>query len=217
MASIGGHDLALGNAEFAAGISWRLNVSPRGSHSRAIEQIEVRLAAGIPYILALSRSHDPETFVAQAYAAVQKALDLLAIQEFERLTTPDAFLNYVHWWRENERVDLGLTCTVDVRAITSLTVEVRDGVTGEIKPPEPAPAPEWHPTFRYFRTSQTADDVFDSYRNLYLVLESIVSTHVLRDREPSIGGGDDGRDKPTRLGERQWLKVALRRLARRSI
>jgi hypothetical protein len=210
MASIGGLDLAIGNKEFAAGVSWRLNESPRGSHSRVIAQIEVRLAADIPYVVALARSHDPETFEAQAYAAVQKALDLLAIQEFERLTTPDAFLNFVHWWREDERVNLGIVRTVDVRAISSVSVEVRDSATGAVKPPDRAPAPEWHPTFRYFRTSQTADDVFDSYRNLYLALEAIVSTHVLTERTASARQREDGRGKPTHLGERRWLKVALR-------
>lgn len=47
---------------------------------------------------------------------------------------------------------------------------------GEEKVTPIEPEPTWHPSFRYFRLAQVSDEVFDAYRNLFLALESILST-----------------------------------------
>src|SRR5664279_4158410 len=52
--------------------------------------------------------------------------------------------------------------------------EVRDA-QGNIIPPPPR-STFWHESFRYYRLSQTTDDLFDAYRNVYLALESVLST-----------------------------------------
>jgi hypothetical protein len=62
--------------------------------------------------------------------------------------------------------------TIDVPPVT---VTVTDTAGRAV----PAPATEplaWHESFRYFRLSQTTDDLFDAYRNAYLALESILSS-----------------------------------------
>lgn len=81
----------------------------------------------------------------------------------------------------------------------SATVEVRDA-SGNLVPSPPAPSPTWHESMRYFRMSQTTDDLFDAFRNIYLSLESVLS-HIAPVRLHPNG----------RLDERegQWLKRAL--------
>ena len=48
--------------------------------------------------------------------------------------------------------------------------------TGNPLPPSPPPALAWDESFRYYRLSQTTEDLYDAYRNLFLALESILST-----------------------------------------
>ncbi len=69
---------------------------------------------------------------------------------------------------------------------------------GNPKPAPPLPV-VWHPSFRYFRVSQTSTDLFDAYRNLYLALESILTTIVPFDRS---------------VAESQWLERALRQIGK---
>jgi hypothetical protein len=62
-----------------------------------------------------------------------------------------------------------------IRLLTVPTVTLHVGeprVTGgkRVVPPPP----EWQESARYFRLSQLTDDLFDSFRNLYLALESIL-------------------------------------------
>ena len=35
--------------------------------------------------------------------------------------------------------------------------------------------PPWHSSMRYFRMAEVTDDLFDSFRNTYLALESLLS------------------------------------------
>jgi len=67
--------------------------------------------------------------------------------------------------------------------------------SGKEKPRPAEPEPVWHPSFRFFRLAQVSEEVFDAYRNLYLALESILSTA-----------------SPHKPGEREkdWIGRALR-------
>jgi hypothetical protein len=72
-------------------------------------------------------------------------------------------------------------------------VIVRDK-DGNVLPQAVQPDAGWHESFRYFRLSQTTDDLFDAYRNAYLALESILSSiapqHVNAAGRLSEGEGD---------------------------
>ena len=61
--------------------------------------------------------------------------------------------------------------------------------------PSQTPHPEWQPSYRYFRLSQTTPDLFDAYRDAYLALESVLS-----DLAPQQAGERD----------RDWFLRALR-------
>jgi hypothetical protein len=76
---------------------------------------------------------------------------------------------------------------------------VRDA-RGQIIPAPANPAWAWHPSLRYFRVSQYTEDLFDSYRNMYLALEATLSDVVPQLTTPS------GR---VTEGEGEWLRRAL--------
>ena len=72
--------------------------------------------------------------------------------------------------------------------------------TGSLLPPSPSPAFAWHESFRFYRLSQTTEDLYDAYRNLFLALESILSAIEPVKLKPNGSPGE---------GEGVWLKRAL--------
>lgn len=75
---------------------------------------------------------------------------------------------------------------------------------GNPMPPQPPPKYTWHESYRYFRLSQATDDLFDAYRNLFLALESILTT-IEPVRKKTSGKGWET--------ERDWLTRAIRTAA----
>lgn len=83
--------------------------------------------------------------------------------------------------------------------IGAATLKVTDAA-GNVVPPAAPPLIAWHESFRYFRLSQTTEDLFDAYRNAYLALESVLSDIAPRPH--------NARGKPTE-SEGAWFKRAL--------
>jgi hypothetical protein len=84
--------------------------------------------------------------------------------------------DHLTWWVEAGEVVIRVLSLapvrIDVPPVTA-TVTNSDGI---VVPQSPTPAVVWHESFRYFRLSQTTDDLFDAYRNAYLALESVLSS-----------------------------------------
>jgi hypothetical protein len=72
--------------------------------------------------------------------------------------------------------------------------------SGRPMPIPPPPNYSWHESYRYYRLSQATDDLYDAYRNLFLALESILST-IDPVRLKSNGKPDES--------EGAWLKRAI--------
>ncbi len=68
---------------------------------------------------------------------------------------------------------------------------VRDSSGTIVEPPEAVPS--HHIGFRYYRLAQTCDDLFDSFRNMYLAFELLLSSSYPKVKEQEI----------------QWLRRAL--------
>jgi hypothetical protein len=64
----------------------------------------------------------------------------------------------------------------------------------------PTPPKVWHPSLRYYRVAEASADLFDSFRNVYLALEALLSSVV----PPEVRA--DGRME----GDGAWLGRALR-------
>ncbi len=122
-----------------------------------------------------------------ARGLVNQALDLMAVRSIGTYSLTDATSPTITWARHGVTV---LRTTGDLHATFG-------GMGGG--PPQPPPAP-WHPSMRYFRLSQTASDLFDAFRNLYLAIESLLST-VEPMRMKANGKADEG--------EGQWVERAL--------
>ncbi len=71
---------------------------------------------------------------------------------------------------------------------------------GNLVPPVPTPPLAWHESLRYFRLSQTTDDLFDAYRNAYLALESILSS-IAPQRTDAAGKVNEGESGYLKLAE----------------
>jgi hypothetical protein len=102
----------------------------------------------------------------EGVAAAQQALDVLAIRGGSAETIVDVDSEHLTWWTEPGGTVLRVVFVSDMNVTVS--------ASGGGQPP----TVKWHASFRYFRLSQTTTDLFDAYRNLYLALESILSTVV---------------------------------------
>lgn len=79
--------------------------------------------------------------------------------------------------------------------------EVRDS-EGNLVIQPPPPAKIWHPSLRYYRVAEASTDLFDSFRNVFLALEALLSSVV----PPEVRA--DG----TMEGDSAWLARALRQV-----
>jgi hypothetical protein len=142
---------------------------------------------------------DYETALEDAISAAQEALDLIAAEGGPALTIEGAETGHTVWWTETRGIVLRDMAIRDLGFSFSATAEVRDAAGNLVTQPAPPPVP-WHQSFRYFRISQTTGDLFDAYRNLYLAVESLLST-VVPMHLSTLG-------RPVE-GEGAWLRRAL--------
>lgn len=135
----------------------------------------------------LSSSLDLEGVLADSRRFVNEALDLMAVRSLGVYSVAESDSPAVGWRVSGDNVEMLTTSYVH----STFTMSIGGA-------PNPDTTP-WHPSMRYFRLSQTTNDLFDAFRNLYLALESILSTI-----EP-VQTNANGRSEP----EGQWLKRAL--------
>jgi hypothetical protein len=127
--------------------------------------------------------------------AAQEALDVFCIRGTLSLAAVRVEAAHFAWWTDSAGTIMRIVGVADLNVGVAVTASVVD-THGNPKPAPPLPV-VWHPSFRYFRVSQTSADLFDAYRNLYLALESILTTMV-----------------PVGRSEREstWLERALRQI-----
>jgi hypothetical protein len=130
----------------------------------------------------------------QALSAAQRGLDLLCISGAADLSIVGVEDEHITWWREQNEAVLRVTSVATISARVGAKVTVTDSL-GNVRPDPPRPEAVWHESFRFFRLAQVTEDLFDAFRNLYLALESVLSSIA----PPTVGGEGEGR----------WLKRAL--------
>jgi hypothetical protein len=105
----------------------------------------------------------------------QRGLDLFSILGLADRVIAEAENEHMVWWIEPSCVALRIHDNHDI----GFRFDGKATATDAAGNPMPAPPPPnftWHESYRYFRLSQASDDLFDAYRNLFLALESILST-----------------------------------------
>ncbi len=130
-----------------------------------------------------------------ARGLVNQALDLMAVRSLGTYCLTDATAPTVTW--------AGHGVTV-LRTAGDLHGTFGASWGG---PPNPGRS-AWHPSMRYFRLSQTTTDLFDAFRDLYLAIESLLSTV-----EPMLMGANG---RPAEK-EHAWITRALLTAAQRML
>ncbi|MGH9340950.1 MAG: hypothetical protein ACRD1R_15480 [Acidobacteriota bacterium] len=116
----------------------------------------------------------------EAYASgllhAQQGLDLLSIQGRGDLSIRGFDDDHLVWWEEPQGVVIRVVSIAPLAIdVPPVNIQVTDASGRPVPQTSPKP-PEWHESFRYFRLSQTSDDLFDAYRNAYLALEAVLSS-----------------------------------------
>jgi hypothetical protein len=145
-------------------------------------------------VIARSTSElDQEVLQSSGFEAVQKALDILSVKGIlsAYITRPATISIGVYW--TNSRSVVYLQCLFDFSMGVSVQVQQLDASGNEITPPLPA-EPIWNESFRYYRLSQSSNDLFEAYRNLFLAFEALLNTIC---------------SKNLSEGEAAWLRRAL--------
>lgn len=128
-----------------------------------------------------------------AFAAAQQSLDLASMLRIGHFGIRDAEAEHLVWWPEGTEQVLRVVFNTAFTIGISASGSVSDS-SGRVISPSPLPPTVWHESGRYFRLSQATDDLFDSFRNLYLALEAILD-HIT----PQLSNEKEGR----------WFRRAL--------
>lgn len=123
---------------------------------------------------------------------IQEFLDFLSIKGKEDLAIKESTDEYIAWWTTKNRTNLTIVTTATLSYSTfSPTIIIKDSNGNIVPSTENMPVHFFG--YRYFRLAQISDDLFDSYRNMYLSFESLLSSMYPKGREQEI----------------EWLKDSL--------
>lgn len=184
------------------GAAFELAQPARRSDTTEVGQWTIEVEGGKSIVVARSNESDSyDSAFKYGLEHAQKGLDLLSLKGPNSLLIKKYEDQHITWWTEPSG-----TTTLRITSIAQLNVEVgpakvvvKDSA-GNVVPDQPVAEPEWHESFRYYRLSQSTDDLFDAFRNAYLALESILSTIRPQRLRPS-GRPDEG--------EGEWFRRAL--------
>lgn len=195
MGTLGNIELTERSAGYESGAALLLNEdAPEDTVVQVDSDWEVELEEDKPYAVARGiPSLKPDTVLSPAQEAIQKALDLLCIESRADLYCRDVDLERIIWWQNGGSQRLRVIGISELGMSTSVAA-TKVSPSGQTSSPQ-LQQTQWHESQRYFRLAQTADDLFDAYRNMFLAFEMILSHRV----SPNPGER-----------EKDWLKRALR-------
>jgi hypothetical protein len=152
----------------SAGGAFRLSEAPSESATERIGDWTIEVRAGSEIVVA--RGEGGETYEEArdaALAAANQGLDFRCLRGAAPMAISHAGTEHIVWWSEDS------TSVIRLLSIPTITLHVgKVTVTGGT--PVVPPPPKWQESARYFRLSQLTNDLFDSFRNVYLALESIL-------------------------------------------
>jgi len=160
----------------AGGAAFLVTSPPTKDVVFPLEGGEIEVRNGQPYVVArLTPALDPTTAFSVGHKLVQQGLDLMSILGIHDAVIRDAEDEHLIWWTETAGVVFRAVSTTLLKfAVGPVKLIVRDKEGKEV-PPVPS-HPRHHIAFRFYRLSQTTDDLFDAYRNMYLAFEALLSS-----------------------------------------
>ncbi|MFV9691903.1 MAG: hypothetical protein ACNY01_13200, partial [Desulfobacteria bacterium] len=182
------------DAVYDSAAAFLLARSPRNGAVVSCDGGEAEVSQDSAYVVARFNGADnSETAMNQGLELAQAGLDLMSIMGTADLFTQKSTEEYLLSWRtEGQQVVRIHSTTTLSFTVNSPTISVRDLYGNEVTKEPTIPA--HHLAFRYFRLSQTSDDLYDAFRNMYLSFELLLSSkHPPRSRER----------------EREWLERGI--------
>lgn len=181
MAKLGKIDVADRNSIFDSGAAFKL--SKRAGVDKVVRLKsgwEVETELGNPYVVARGqKATDAFSAFNLAYEATQEGLDILCAFGIDNLAVVDSSIEYFVWWQQDTKQIFRVVGISRSPISIKMEIEVKDA-NGNPLPPQLIPPVNYHESFRYFRLSQTTDDLFDAYRNLWLSFELLLSSKYLK-------------------------------------
>ncbi|TQS19868.1 hypothetical protein [Microbispora sp. KK1-11] len=184
-----------------AGAAFSLQTVARDSAIAHVDGWEVEVRKDQKIVVARGgKLNGYDTAFRSGLDAAQKGLDLMSMSGKDNLAIKSWDMEHLAWWPEPNGTVLRQVFFLSTKmSVGAVTVLVRDS-TGNVVPSPLSPPPVWHESFRYFRLSQTTEDLFDAFRNAYLALESVLSSIAPQRIRPNGRVGE---------GEGEWFERAL--------
>jgi hypothetical protein len=194
-----------------------LQTPPRYTESVSLEGWTTTVVAGERAVITRGPSN-AKNFAETldlATGIANRGLDYLSVTGRADCAIREATDDCLVWWRDRAAGGVVVRCRMVPTLATDLRMTMHVTVTdpnGVVQPSPPPPTPMIHDAFRFIRMSRTADDLYDSYRNLFLAFECLLSD--IRPQQRRVG--------PRRLfgllppapnqpmeSETAWFKAAL--------
>jgi len=161
---------------FPSGITFPLENEPEIDYTwQSYDSLwQVELNRGNANVVARSRNPQAyDSLVTSGLEQIERCLDIVAVKKQIPLVLDHSETNHIAVFQRGKETVLRhfSICALGVKI--GVSIEVRDK-DGNIKPAAPIPEPDWTWAFRYYRLSQTSQDIFEAYRNLFLALEALL-------------------------------------------
>jgi hypothetical protein len=177
MPSLGGIRLVDGPENLASGAAFELERPAREDATALIDSWSVEVVSDQKLVVARGgRDIGYEEALTTGLLLAQQGLDLLSVQGKGDLSIRGFDDDHIAWWVEPKGLVIRVVSIAPMRIDVPPITAVVSNASGQQVPQAVPPPPSWHESFRYFRLSQTSDDLFDAYRNAYLALESVLSS-----------------------------------------
>ncbi len=186
MGTLGGVELLPEAGAYDSGLACALDKPPEEVHTLEHAGSFLQTNPQSHYVTcSFSGARSHEQACSLGIGLLQEGLDLLSIQGKADLLTRDTRDEYFAWWTEDSTKWIVIVATVTMTVtLGTPTLTVMDSA-GKIVPPPAAKPTKYSLAFRFFRMSRASKDLYDSYRNMYLAFELLLSARCpkLRERE----------------------------------
>ncbi len=162
---------------FQSGIALLLVKPPKEEICEKYDDCQLIAAPGTPYLICRfsGTSSITRTFK-KGNQLAQKALDKLSMSGHCDLLTHDVEDEHLLWWEADKRRKFIFVSTVSSPIKMSPVIMTVYDDKGNIVTSKPIIS-KYHKGFRFYRLSQTSEDLYDAYRNMFLAFESLLSSY----------------------------------------
>jgi hypothetical protein len=159
------------------------------------EQWEIELKSGQSTIIVRTPDHvDRLALLAHGLEQAQRCLDLIAFESNLNILVQKPSERHIVLFRREAKLVLQHVAVSNLGVSFSARVIMKDK-DGNVIPSASPPPPVWIPGLRFYRISQTSQDLYEAYRNLFLGFEALLDAFC---------------PKQPQERERDWLLKAVR-------